>query len=194
MGLNAQDLTTLTREKLAEALFENQPTTGIKTMADASVIAKSVVLTYQNTLIAGNSLMLSRIGHLVVLEKSARPGRNPKTGEVHEVSSRRTVSLRKTPKSNKPYLKRQDMLARLKESLSGHRKLKVEGIYDVFHRFIQRVLDKNHRVEFRGLGVFYPSVREAGEVRNPKTGERTQSEERVKISFRPSRELLRELN
>ena len=47
---------------------------------------------------------------------------------------------------------------------------------------------------FRGFGVFYPVVREAGEVRNPRTGEKTRSEERVKISFRPSRELLGELN
>ncbi|MBD78216.1 MAG: hypothetical protein CL840_04600 [Crocinitomicaceae bacterium] len=194
MGLDAQALTTLTREKFAESLVDNQGKTGVATMSEASEVAKSVISTYQQALIEGNPLILSRIGHLVILDKSARPGRNPKTGEAYEISARRTVSLRKIPLKDKPYLKRQDMLARLRVALSDFSKLNIEAIYDVFHRFIQRVLDKKHRIEFRGFGVFYPVVREAGEVRNPRTGEKTRSEERVKISFRPSRELLGELN
>ena len=79
MGLDAQALTTLTREKFAESLVDNQGKTGVATMSEASEVAKSVISTYQQALIEGNPLILSRIGHLVILDKSARPGRNPET-------------------------------------------------------------------------------------------------------------------
>jgi integration host factor subunit alpha len=194
MGFDARDLTTLTREDLAQTLFKNKEKTGASTALEANKIAKTVILTYQSALLEGNSLALSRIGHLVILDKKARPGRNPLTGENFEVSARRTVSMRKTPQSDRPYLKRQDMLLKLKEALSGFEDVNVVGVYDVYHDFIKRVTDKLHRVEFRGLGVFYPAVREAGEVRNPKTGEKKFSKERVKIAFRPSKKLLSMLN
>ena len=126
MGLDAQALTTLTREKFAESLVDNQGKTGVATMSEASEVAKSVISTYQQALIEGNPLILSRIGHLVILDKSARPGRNPKTGEAYEISARRTVSLRKIPLKDKPYLKRQDMLARLRVALSDFSKLNIE--------------------------------------------------------------------
>lgn len=194
MSLNARDLTTLTRDDFAQVLFKSKEVTGARTALEANEIAKAVVLTYQNALLEGHSLALSRIGHLVILDKNARPGRNPLTGEDFEISARRTVSMRKTPQSDRPYLKRQDMLLKLEESLSEFEGVNVVGIYNAYHDFIKRVMDKSHRVEFRGLGVFYPAVREAGEVRNPKTGEKTFSKERVKIAFRLSKKLLLMLN
>jgi integration host factor subunit alpha len=194
MSLNARDLTTLTRDDFAQVLFKSKEETGARTAIEANEIAKAVVLTYQNALLEGHSLTLSRIGHLVILDKNARPGRNPLTGEDFEISARRTVSMRKTPQSDRPYLKRQDMLLKLKDALSEFEGVDVVGVYNAYHDFIKRVMDKSHRVEFRGLGVFYPAVREAGEVRNPKTGEKTFSKERVKIAFRPSKKLLSMLN
>lgn len=194
MHLNARDLTTLTRNDFAQVLFKSKEETGARTAIEANEIAKAVVLTYQNALLEGHSLALSRIGHLVILDKNARPGRNPLTSEDFEISARRTVSMRKTPQSDRPYLKRQDMLLKLEEALSDFEDVDVVVIYNVYHDFIKRVMDKSHRVEFRGLGVFYPTVRKAGEVRNPKTGEKTFSKERVKIAFRPSKKLLSMLN
>jgi integration host factor subunit alpha len=192
MSLKTCDLVTLKRDDLARLLFKEN--VGINTSLEASDVAKSVVFTYQNALVEGKSLALSGIGHLVILDKSPRPGRNPKTGEKYEISARRTVSMRKAPQSEKPYLKRQDMLSRLKEALSEFKNVDVVKVYNVFHEFIKSVEDKKHRVEFRGLGIFYPSVREAGEVRNPKTGKRTFSKERVRISFRPSKKMLKLIN
>lgn len=40
---------------------------------------------------------LSRFGNFVVREKSAREGRNPKTGEEAEISARRVVTFRPSP-------------------------------------------------------------------------------------------------
>lgn len=40
---------------------------------------------------------LSRFGNFVVREKTARVGRNPKTGDDAEISARRVVSFRPSP-------------------------------------------------------------------------------------------------
>lgn len=40
---------------------------------------------------------LSRFGNFVVREKSAREGRNPKTGEEARISARRVVTFRPSP-------------------------------------------------------------------------------------------------
>ncbi len=40
---------------------------------------------------------LSRFGNFVVREKTAREGRNPKTGEQARISARRVVSFRPSP-------------------------------------------------------------------------------------------------
>ncbi len=40
---------------------------------------------------------LSRFGNFVVREKTARIGRNPKTGDDAEISARRVVSFRPSP-------------------------------------------------------------------------------------------------
>ena len=40
---------------------------------------------------------LSRFGNFVVREKSAREGRNPKTGEEATISARRVVTFRPSP-------------------------------------------------------------------------------------------------
>ena len=40
---------------------------------------------------------LSRFGNFVVREKSAREGRNPKTGQEATISARRVVSFRPSP-------------------------------------------------------------------------------------------------
>ncbi|MDQ6974570.1 MAG: integration host factor subunit alpha [Mariprofundaceae bacterium] len=47
-----------------------------------------------HTLITGENVKISGFGHFIVREKSARMGRNPKTGEAAEISARRVVTFR----------------------------------------------------------------------------------------------------
>lgn len=44
-----------------------------------------------------NEVKLSRFGNFVVREKSARQGRNPKTGVQAKISARRVVTFRPSP-------------------------------------------------------------------------------------------------
>ncbi len=55
----------------------------------------------QETLASGEEVKLSSFGNFVLREKSARPGRNPKTGEAVEISARKVVSFKAGPKLKK---------------------------------------------------------------------------------------------
>ena len=50
------------------------------------------------TLKTGEEIKLSSFGNFVVKEKTARPGRNPKTGEDVMISARKVVTFKAGPK------------------------------------------------------------------------------------------------
>ncbi|MBT6142191.1 MAG: integration host factor subunit alpha, partial [Gammaproteobacteria bacterium] len=50
------------------------------------------------TLKTGEEIKLSSFGNFVVREKTARPGRNPKTGEEVMISARKVVTFKAGPK------------------------------------------------------------------------------------------------
>ena len=50
------------------------------------------------TLKTGEEIKLSSFGNFVVKEKTARPGRNPKTGEEVIISARKVVTFKAGPK------------------------------------------------------------------------------------------------
>lgn len=66
------DLTSQESEKLITDIFEN------------------IACELEN----GKDVLLFGFGIIKTKQKSARPGRNPKTGEVHEVSSRKVCQFR----------------------------------------------------------------------------------------------------
>lgn len=60
----------------------------------AEEIIDTVFSTMKNTLIAGESIKLVHFGTLSVRKKSPRRGRNPRTGDAMEISSRSMVTFR----------------------------------------------------------------------------------------------------
>ncbi len=52
-------------------------------------------------LASGEAVKLSSFGNFIVREKSARPGRNPKTGEQVLISARKVVTFKAGPKLKK---------------------------------------------------------------------------------------------
>ncbi len=50
------------------------------------------------SLAAGEQVKLSGFGNLNILDKKARPGRNPQTGEDVTIPARRVVTFRSAPK------------------------------------------------------------------------------------------------
>ncbi|MBN1684988.1 MAG: integration host factor subunit alpha [Gammaproteobacteria bacterium] len=52
----------------------------------------------KETLINGDDVKISGFGNLILRDKNARPGRNPKTGEEKMISARRVVSFKPSQK------------------------------------------------------------------------------------------------
>jgi integration host factor subunit alpha len=71
------------------------------TYAQALQLTNDFFNQIQATLASGEEVKLSSFGNFVLREKSARPGRNPKTGEAVEISARKVVSFKAGPKLKK---------------------------------------------------------------------------------------------
>ncbi|MBW2502338.1 MAG: integration host factor subunit alpha [Deltaproteobacteria bacterium] len=80
----------ITRKDLAKAINEKL---GFS-QRSAEEIIDTVFSTMKNTLIAGESIKLVHFGSLSVRKKSPRKGRNPRTGDAMEISSRSMVTFR----------------------------------------------------------------------------------------------------
>jgi len=81
---------TLTRMDLSEAVFRE---VGLSRNESSQLV--EAVLTYMSdALAAGDSVKISSFGTFSVRDKSARIGRNPKTGEEIPISARTVVTFR----------------------------------------------------------------------------------------------------
>ncbi|MGJ9418701.1 integration host factor subunit alpha [Massilia sp. CMS3.1] len=88
------DFPSLTKAELAELLFEH---VGLNKRE-----AKDMIETFFdevcNALERGESVKLSGFGNFQLRDKSARPGRNPKTGETVPIAARRVVTFHPSQK------------------------------------------------------------------------------------------------
>ena len=81
---------TLTRMDLSEAVFREL---GLSRNESAQLVEQ--VLTHMSDALAsGNSVKISSFGTFSVREKSARVGRNPKTGDEVPINPRRVLTFR----------------------------------------------------------------------------------------------------
>ncbi|ETF02077.1 integration host factor subunit alpha [Advenella sp. S44] len=85
---------TLTKAELAELLFER---VGLN-KREAKDIVDTFFEEIRESLAKGDSVKLSGFGNFQVRDKPARPGRNPKTGEVIPISARRVVTFHASQK------------------------------------------------------------------------------------------------
>jgi integration host factor subunit alpha len=84
------DQKTVTRMDLAEAVFRE---VGLS-RNDSANLVESVLQEISDSLVAGESVKVSSFGTFSVRDKSARVGRNPKTGEEVPIKPRRVLSFR----------------------------------------------------------------------------------------------------
>lgn len=84
---------TITRAMLTDAAARR---TGLN-RADVAAIGDSMFALMGEALTAGENVKLTAFGSLQVRARAKRIGRNPRTGEEHEISSRHTVVF--TPSS-----------------------------------------------------------------------------------------------
>ena len=85
---------TLTKADFAEQVFDQLGF--IK--REAHEIVECFFEAIKDTLEQGESVKLSGIGNFALRDKSGRPGRNPKTGEVVQITPRRVVTFKAGPK------------------------------------------------------------------------------------------------
>lgn len=81
---------TLTRMDLSEAVFEE---VGLSRNESAQLV-ESVLDHMSDALIAGEQVKISSFGTFSIRDKSARVGRNPKTGEEVPIQPRRVLTFR----------------------------------------------------------------------------------------------------
>ena len=81
---------TLTRMDLAEAVFRE---VGLSRNESATLV-ESVLSHISDSLVSGETVKISSFGTFSVRAKSARMGRNPKTGEEVPISPRRVLTFR----------------------------------------------------------------------------------------------------
>ena len=82
--------TTLTRMDLSEAVFRE---VGLSRNESADLV-ESVLKHMSDALASGDTVKFSSFGTFAVRAKSARVGRNPKTGDEAPISPRRVLSFR----------------------------------------------------------------------------------------------------
>jgi integration host factor subunit alpha len=81
---------TLTRMDLSEAVFRE---VGLSRNESAQLV-ESVLRHVSDALVAGETVKISSFGTFSVRHKSARVGRNPKTGQEVPILPRRVLSFR----------------------------------------------------------------------------------------------------
>ncbi|CUH60498.1 integration host factor subunit alpha [Thalassobacter stenotrophicus] len=81
---------TLTRMDLSEAVFRE---VGLSRNESAQLV-EQVLLHMSDALVQGEQVKISSFGTFSVREKSARVGRNPKTGEEAPIPPRRVLTFR----------------------------------------------------------------------------------------------------
>lgn len=81
---------TLTRMDLSEAVFR---AVGLSRNESAQLV-ESVIQHMSDALVTGEQVKISSFGTFSVRAKTARLGRNPKTGEEVPISPRRVLSFR----------------------------------------------------------------------------------------------------
>jgi len=82
--------TTLTRMDLSEAVFRE---VGLSRNESAQLV-ETVLEEMSDALVRGEQVKISSFGTFSVREKTARIGRNPKTGEEVPISPRRVLTFR----------------------------------------------------------------------------------------------------
>ena len=92
-------------------------------------------------------------------------------------------------------MSRKKLIKQLKEKNPQINQEEIEKIIDIFSETIFNALKKGQNVEIRGLGRWYcKTLKENFNARNPSTNELIYKPDRVKVRFRPAKNLKKIIN
>ena len=86
------------------------------------------------------------------------------------------------------------LLNQLKKSYPNFLKKDLEKVVSVILSEIKQALKREDRVELRGFGMFSTNIQKARISRNPKTGEKVNTQEKKTIHFKMAKEMFKKLN
>ncbi len=89
--------TVLTKQDLISYLIQKLHYTHREAFAHVD----GFIDTFTELLVTGNHIKMSYLGDFVLQDKTARPGRNPKTGQDHKIAARRVVKFHPAAKLKK---------------------------------------------------------------------------------------------
>ena len=87
-----------------------------------------------------------------------------------------------------------ELLKQLSKNYPNFLKKDLEKFTNIILKEIKLSLQRGERVELRKFGVFSTNIQKARISRNPKTGEKVNTPEKVTINFKISKELFKKLN
>ncbi|MBF0417299.1 MAG: integration host factor subunit alpha [Magnetococcales bacterium] len=93
LEFKGRKMATTTKADLVEAVYERIGLSRPKSTAIVEQVFEMITLRLEQ----GETVKLSGFGVFSVRSKRARPGRNPKTGEPIEITSRKVVTYRASP-------------------------------------------------------------------------------------------------
>lgn len=176
------EVKTLTKLDLREAIQQSCP--DLSNVAAMQAV-ETVIGLFKSAIFNRNKVLLPMLGKIQSKIKVARPGRNPKTGETHEVAARHSITISTSGFNTATFGKTALVAVLVKDH--GYCKWDATAIAACFYNAVAAVTDGQHRVELRGLGTFYPRMLAGGRTsRNPKTGESVITTERIKVAFKCS--------
>ena len=87
-----------------------------------------------------------------------------------------------------------NLLKQLSDSYPNFLKKDLEKFLNIILSEIKQALYKGERIELRGFGVWSIHIQKARISRNPKTGEKIETNPKKKIHFKMGKELFKKLN
>ena len=92
-------------------------------------------------------------------------------------------------------MSKKKLIKQLKEKNSPLNQSEIETVINTFSQNITETLKKGNSVEIRGFGRFYTKkLKENFNARNPATNKLIYKPERVKVRFRPAKQLKQIVN
>tara|TARA_Y100001970_G_C13759190_1_gene614881 strand:+ start:329 stop:622 length:294 start_codon:yes stop_codon:yes gene_type:complete len=70
----------------------------------------------------------------------------------------------------------------------------LEKFFDIIIKEIKESLKRQDRVEFRGFGTWATNIQKSRVSRNPRTGQKVDTPEKLSINFKISKELSKKIN
>ena len=87
-----------------------------------------------------------------------------------------------------------NILKKLSQNYPNFLKKDLEKLVNIILKEIKVTLKRGERVELRGFGVFSTNIQRARISRNPKTGEKVNTQQKKTIHFKMAKDLFKKLN